>query len=59
MLYAALIFSPPSLDALDDFSGIPVTSPILGLEAGRSRRNLATARGARPPSLPKQQVASP
>lgn len=48
-------------DAEDDFPSIPKTSPILGLEAGHSKRNLATARKARPPSLPKgnhqQQVS--
>lgn len=45
-------------DASDQFSSIPKTSPSLGLEAGHSRRDLATARKARPPSLNKgnQQV---
>ena len=47
------------LCGLDEFAGIPKTSPTLGLEAGHNRRNLATARKIRPPSQTKenQQVS--
>lgn len=42
------------LSLSDGFAGIPKTSPSLGLEAGHSRRNLATARKIRPPSQTKE-----
>ncbi len=37
-------------DACEEFPNIPVTSPTLGIQAGRDKRNLATARNSKPPS---------
>ena len=45
----------------DDLSSVPKTDPVLGLQVGHDRRNLANARKTRPPTrkvgLDQEQVA--
>lgn len=45
----------------DDFSSIPKTAPVLGLQVGHDRKNIANARKTRPPTrkvdLNQEQVA--
>ena len=47
-------YTCPCIDACDEFPDIPKSPPTLGIQAGHDRRDVASVRKPRPPSLSRR-----